>query len=113
MRDADLFFFTSVAEATSTVIPEAINNCLPIVCFNACGFGPLVTEKIGRKVELTTPEQSVKDFAKTIRTLFNDKELLYSMSKNCHEALKQLLWEEKTKKLVEIYEGVVINYRNR
>lgn len=107
MREADLFFFTSIREATSTVIPEAINNCLPIVCFNACGFGPLVTEKIGRKVELTTPEQSAIDFAKEIRKLYYDKELLYEMSLNCREALKELLWEEKAKRVVTLYEEAI------
>lgn len=107
MRNADLFFFTSIREATSTVIPEAINNCLPIVCFNACGFGPLVTEKIGRKVELTTPQQSIKDFSQIIRELYHNKDLLYNMSLNCHEVLKQLLWDEKARKVVEIYESII------
>lgn len=106
MRDADLFFFTSVREATSTVIPEAINNCLPIVCFDTCGFGPLVTEKIGRKVALSTPEQSVFDFAKQIRDLYSDKEILYEMSNNCKEALKSLLWDVKAKMVFDIYEKV-------
>lgn len=106
MRECDLFFFTSVSDATSTVVPEAINNCLPIVCFNACGFGPIVTKKIGRTVELTTPDQSVKDFANQIRTLYNDKQLLYEMSCNCKEALKSLLWEDKAAKVLNIYKSI-------
>lgn len=107
MRESDLFFFTSIAEVTSTVVPEAINNCLPIVCFNTCGFGPLVTEKIGRKVEMTNPNQSVKAFAETIRELYYDKELLYKMSNNCCDVLKNLLWEEKAKKVVNIYQQII------
>ncbi|HBK95260.1 MAG TPA: glycosyl transferase family 1, partial [Porphyromonadaceae bacterium] len=39
MREAQLFFFTSVSEDTSTVILEAISNRLPVLCFDACGFG--------------------------------------------------------------------------
>lgn len=103
MCDSDLFFFTSVSDATSTVVPEAINNSLPIVCFNACGFGPIVTKSIGRTVELTTPNQSVKDFASQIRSLYYNKQLLYEMSYNCRAALKTLLWEDKAIKVVEIY----------
>ena len=112
MRDSDLFFFTSIAEATSTVVPEAINNCLPIVCFNACGFGPLVTKDIGRTIELTTPKQSVMAFAEQIRSLYYDKDLLYNMSNNCKEALKQLLWDEKAKKVVGIYEKIISEHSN-
>lgn len=107
MRESDLFFFTSIAEVTSTVVPEAINNCLPIVCFNTCGFGPLVTEKIGRKVEMTNPDQSVKAFSETIRKLYYDKDLLYKMSNNCRNELKHLLWEEKAKKVVNIYQHII------
>ena len=103
MRLSDIFFFTSIREATSTVVPEAINNCLPIVCFNACGFGRLVSPLIGRTVEMTKPDQSVLEFAEQIKNLYSNKELLYSMSLNCKEALKQLLWEEKAKSLFKIY----------
>ncbi len=106
MRNADLFFFTSVSEATSTVIPEAINNCLPIVCFNACGFGRLVTEKIGRTINLSTPEQSIKEFSEQIMSLYHDRQTLYNMSQNCREALKELLWKEKAGKVYEIYQNI-------
>lgn len=107
MREADVLFFTSIDEATSTVVPEAINNCLPIVCFNACGFGPLVTDKIGRKVEMTTPEQAISDFASQLKSLYHNKQLLHEMSANCKEALKSLLWEEKAKKVFEIYKEIL------
>ena len=107
MRNADLFFFTSIREATSTVIPEAINNCLPILCFNGFGFGPLVTEKIGLTIEMTKPEISVSEFAEKIRLMYNDKEMLYGMSLNCHDELKKLLWEDKAKKVFEIYNNVI------
>lgn len=110
MRNSDLFLFTSIREATSTVIPEAINNCLPIVCFNICGFGPLVTERIGRKIDLSTPNQSIKEFAEVIKSLYYDRGELYKMSLNCHDELRGLLWEEKAKKMVEIYSKCVSNF---
>ena len=43
MQKSHIFFFTSIFEATSTVILEAIQNKLPIVCFNRCGFGTIKT----------------------------------------------------------------------
>ena len=107
MRDADLFFFTSINEATSTVVPEAINNCLPVLCFNACGFGPLVSEAIGRKVELSTPAEAVEEFASHIKMMYNDRELLFNMSYNCRDALKSLLWENKAKHVYSIYQSVL------
>lgn len=103
MKMADLFFFTSIMEATSTVVPEAINNCLPILCFNTCGFGHVVTEKIGRKIELSAPERSVVQFSQEIEYLYGHRDVLLQMSKNCHQALKSLLWENKAIMLYNIY----------
>lgn len=107
MREFDLFFFTSIAEATSTVVPEAINNALPILCFDTCGFGPIVTNQIGRKVEMTTPNQSIKDFANHIKMMYFNKSSLYEMSNNCKEALKSLLWDKKARKMVAIYNSLL------
>ena len=58
--DVDLFFFTSVSEDTSTVVLEAISSQLPILCFDTCGFGYVINEKVGIKIPLTNPKQSVK-----------------------------------------------------
>lgn len=107
MREADLFFFTSISEATSTVVPEAINNALPVICFDACGFGPLVTDRIGRKVTLSSPDKAVRDFADQIRLLYHDRNLLHTMSCNCHEVLQSLLWKEKARRVADIYQSVI------
>lgn len=48
------------------VVLEAIANHLPVLCFDTCGQGDAVNECVGRKVPLSNPNQSVKDFAKEI-----------------------------------------------
>ena len=109
MADADVFFFTSIMEATSTVTLEAISSCLPVLCFDTCGFGPLVTEDIGRKIPISNPEQSVRDFAEQIRILYADRELLNRMSAQEFEYRNQLSWESKAEQIVHIYKQLVAN----
>lgn len=53
MRESDLFFFTSIMEATSTVLVEALMNRLPVLCFDTCGMGTIVDETVGCKIPLT------------------------------------------------------------
>ena len=93
MQKSHIFFFTSIFEATSTVILEAIQNKLPIVCFDRCGFGPIVTSTIGRKIQLTTPQNAIKDFSNEITYLYNHRELLEVMSNNCTEKQQELSWD--------------------
>ena len=104
-QEADLFFFTSVYEATSSVVLEAISNHLPVVCFDACGFGPIVDETVGRKISLTTPEQSVRDFSAVIESLYADPELRRRLSGQCAEKVRQLSWDGKMARLMQMYEA--------
>ena len=107
MAHSDLFFFTSIMEATSTVILEAISSGLPILCFNTCGFGPIVTSEIGRKIELSTPGQSIFEFASQIKELYHHRELLNEMSSHEIEYRKTLSWGYKAKKMMKIYHSVL------
>lgn len=107
MRTADLFFFTSLVEGTPSVIMECISNGLPILCFDTCGFGPLVDEKVGMKIQVTTPEQSVKEFADKIAYLYNHREELKRMSDNCEAKIKTTSWDSITAKIVEKYNEIL------
>ena len=69
MKEMDLFFFTSINDATSTVVPEAISAGLPVVCHDTRGFGVIVDERIGRKVAIKNPQNSIRQFAAIIRSL--------------------------------------------
>ena len=107
MQESDIFFFTSIFEATSTVILEAIQNGLPIVCFDRCGFGPIVDETIGMKIPCKSPKQAVRDFVKAITYLYNHREVLPQMSANCKSKRLELSWDNKMTKLMAIYQEIV------
>ena len=103
MKKMDLFFFTSIAEVTSTVILESIQNRLPILCHNACGFGNVVTNDIGRKVELISPQYSIEHFAKQIDYFYNNKGGLTSMWTSFDKIAKGLTYESKGERMYNIY----------
>lgn len=106
MRQSDVFLFTSVAEGTPHVVLEAIGNNLPVVCFDTCGQGDAVNDSVGRKVPLSTPMQSVHDFARVLKELERNRDLLKQMSENCKQRQRELSWEEKAKTMVEWYEKI-------
>ncbi len=106
MRNAQLFFFTSISEDTSTVVLEAVSNHLPILCFDACGMAAVIDHNVGRKIPLSNPAQSATDFAKQLNELEHDRGLLKQLSANCRQRQIELSWEEKAKTMVEWYEKV-------
>lgn len=110
MRKAHLFFFTSVSEATSSVVSEALQNRLPVVCFDTCGFGAIVSERVGRKIRLSNPGKSASDFAAVIRGLYRDRSLLEELSSTCAREIGALYWEYKAGNVLSIYHQVLNGY---
>ena len=109
MQKYDLMFFTSVAEGTPHVVLEAISNNLPVVCFNTCGQGDAVNEKVGVKIALSNPKQSVVDFAKEIKYLFENRESIQAMGLHCKQRQLELSWGSKAKKMIALYKTVYEN----
>ena len=109
MQKSDVFLFNSVAEGTPHVVLEAIANNLPVVCFDTCGQGDAVNDKVGRKVPLSSPSQSARDFATILNEFEGNRNLLKQMSENCKQRQIELSWEEKAKTMVGWYEKIVHN----
>ena len=107
MRKAQLFFFTSVNEDTSTVVLEAVSNRLPVVCFDACGMSAVIDASVGRKIALSHPSQSAHDFARILNELEGNRALLKQLSENCRQRQMELSWEVKARKVVEEYKRIV------
>lgn len=107
MRKAQLFFFTSVNEDTSTVVLEAVSNRLPVVCFNACGMSAVIDDSVGRKIALSHPSQSAHDFARILNELESNRALLKHLSENCKQRQMDLSWEAKARMVVEEYEKII------
>lgn len=109
MQNSDVFFFTSVAEGTPHVVLEAIGNNLPVVCFDTCGQGDAVNEKVGKKILLTNPSKSSQSFATILNEFEGNRDLLKQLSENCKQRQVELSWAEKAKTMVGWYEKIVHN----
>lgn len=107
MQASDLLLFTSIMEGTPHVVLEAISNCLPVVCFDACGQAGAVNESVGVKIPLSYPSRSTDEFATAIRSLIENPERLSALSEGCLSRQKELSWEAKAERMVEIYREVL------
>lgn len=96
-----------MAEGTPHVVLEAIGNRLPVLCFDTCGHGDSVDERVGIKIPLSNPRQSVKDFAEKIEYLYSHRDVLKQMSENCRERRKELSWDNKARQMVELYNQII------
>lgn len=103
MQQSDLFFFTSVAEGTPHVVLESISNSLPVLCFDCCGQGDSISEAVGVKIQLSNPNESVVGFSKSIRNLYENRDLVKQMSLNCNQKKNELSWDSKVQQMMQLY----------
>jgi glycosyltransferase involved in cell wall biosynthesis len=107
MRESDIFFFSSLEEGTPHVVLEAIQNSLPVICFDNCGHGDSVDETIGKKIKVTNPEQSILEFSKIIDYFYHNRDELEKLAGNCQKKQKELSWDSKIKEMLTVYEKVL------
>ena len=108
MRQSDLFLFTSIMEGTPHVVLEAIQNALPVVCFDSCGQSGVVNESIGIKIKVRDKKKAIEDFSQAIKMLYNDRVKVIALSNNCAHRQKELSWDKKAQIMVEMYNKVVV-----
>jgi len=109
MKASDVLLFTSVVEGTPHVVLEAVSNGLPVICFDTCGQGDIVDNRVGIKIPLSRPDQSESDFAKALNLLHNQPWLREEMCEACRERSSELSWDNKVAAMIEIYERTVIS----
>lgn len=108
MQKSDLLFFTSVAEGTPHVVLEALANSLPVLCFDTCGQGDSINDKVGLKIPLTEPDDSAKRFAQKIDYLAKNRDVLNQLSVNCKMRQKELSWKNKAQQMLGLYQSIMV-----
>ena len=103
ISNSDLFFFTSLLDATSTVIFEALERNVPVLCHDTCGFGHVIDSTCGIKIPLENPKNSIRRFSFEIDRIIEDPERLIRLKKGCSLKIKDYYWEQKAMKMEEIY----------
>jgi glycosyltransferase involved in cell wall biosynthesis len=99
----DCFIFTSLQEASSTVVPEALGLGLPMICHDCCGHGALIDESCGIKVPVRDPAASVAGFAEAINSIARHPERIERLSKGALTRARQFSWDENARRMVSIY----------
>jgi glycosyltransferase involved in cell wall biosynthesis len=107
MQDADVLVLTSLQEAATHVVMEALASGLPVICHDACGMGVAVNPSCGIKVPMIDPATSIEGFAAALRTLIETPEKLPELSAGAIGRADELSWDRKVMDFVAAYEQVL------
>lgn len=107
MNLAHVSVITSLKEATSIVLLEALSLGLPVICHDACGMGLAINDGCGIKVPLLDPETSIQGFSQAIRKFLQHPELVEALSRGALVRADELSWDKNAATIAAAYEQVV------
>ena len=107
-QDADLFCFPSIREFGGAVVLEAMVCGLPCIVANNGGIGEYVTDETGVRIEPISREHLTEELSRQIQRLVDDEPLRQRMSEKSIERMQEFTWEEKAKRMIRIYEDLVV-----
>lgn len=103
LLDTNLLFFTSIQDATSSVVLEALTYGVPVLCHDANGYGAIINEFCGFKIPFKSPRTSVNYFSAILASLIANPEKLKELSIGAINQSKNHTWDEHAKEMIKLY----------
>lgn len=107
-----LHVITSLSEATSTVLLEAMSYAVPTITLDHCGMAGVVCEKCGIKIPIKSYKQVVNDIAIKIDYIIENPNYINILSRGVIECSKKYMWEKRIEIFNDIYNKAVLKYKN-
>jgi glycosyltransferase involved in cell wall biosynthesis len=108
LQKAHCLVHTSIREATSATILEALSASVPVICHDAFGMSYAINNTCGIKVPFVDLNTSVTGFEIAMLKIINNKDLLSSLSKNALLRSRELSWVTMGKSIAMDYSSIVL-----
>ncbi len=113
MQRADVMAITSLRDATSSVLLEALSLGQPVICLDHCGFSDVVDESSGIKIPVTSPRKVAAEIGEAIRRLGREPGLLERLSAGAIRRGKELAWPARVEAMTRQYYQAIIRYQRK
>ncbi len=113
-KNAHLMAITSSMEANTTVIFEAMENCVPVITVDHCGMADVVKNDFtGVKVKIQNQEKMTEDFALKIDELCKNPEKLLTFAKNIKSSSYEYSQDHRMDFFEKCYEEAVKKFERK
>ncbi len=106
LRSSHLHIITSLGEATTTVIWEAMANAIPTITLDHCGMSGVIDETCGVKIRINDYAQVKQDLAIAIKRFYEDPTLVKQFSQATLKHAEGYLYERRYKVINEYFDKI-------
>ncbi len=107
MGSLDALVITSLQDAGSAVLFEALALSLPVISHAACGFADALTDGCSLLVPLESPSTSARLFARAIARLFDEPDLYQRLSAGAIARARELSWARRAAIILQNYKSLL------
>lgn len=107
ISESHFLFLTSVLDAATTVVFEALQSNTPVICHNTCGFGNIIDDSCGVKIPLSSSKKSATSFAKALDNLIENPIKIKKLESGCSKKIQKYNWDSKAKNMLEDYKKLL------
>lgn len=108
MKASHVHLMTSLKEANSTVLFEAMSLGLPTITLDLCGMHDVVEDNTGIKIGISNGKQQIlADYAAAIDCFVDKRDKLLNISEVVRASCEQLLWEKRCIFLCQVYDKIL------
>jgi glycosyltransferase involved in cell wall biosynthesis len=95
LKSSDLHILTSLKEAASTVLLEAMSVGIPTLSLNHCGMGDIICEKCGILIDITTYKTIKQQIALCLDNCINNPGIINTLRTNLLICRKDVSWSRR------------------
>lgn len=106
-----LHIISSLGEATTTVLWEAMAHGVPTMTLDHCGMSGVVCEKCGIKIPIISYEQVISDIASHLLYIIQHPETIEKLSKGVIQCSVKYGWDIRCQIFNNAYSEAISNYK--
>jgi glycosyltransferase involved in cell wall biosynthesis len=102
-----LFFITSMKDATTSVLFEALSSGLPVVALDHLSFGEKIDASCGAKIKVETPERIACDIAAAICSFYENEPMRQAAAQGALARAEKYSWSAYIRQLHLLYDEIL------
>jgi glycosyltransferase involved in cell wall biosynthesis len=107
LRSADVLAFTSLRDATGTVVLEALAAGKPVICLDHQGAGEIVTPQCGIKIPVTNRRDVERRLSDAITLLQRNPDYCAALGRGGRQRAAKYLWSVQACRIAEEYNRIL------
>ena len=113
VNNSQLMIISSLHDATTTVLWEAMSMCVPVMTLNHKGMGDVIKEDSGFKIQPHSYNQVVSDMSKIFKEILSNPSVLKEKAQKLLEDRKPYTWDERELFYENVFELAEKQFKKR